>query len=360
LLLLCCILLTGGGQARACTSIRIKTTDGSVLYARTMEYAALLHSGISVVPQGAGFAGTLPDGSFNGLSWKAKYAFVGMNAYGLPLIVDGINEQGLIVGALVFPEYAGYQPYEPARANQTIAQYEVPNYLLSQFATVAEVRAGLGAVSVCQGPQASQGVTVGPLPLHYTVHDASGDSLVIEYIGGTLRLHDNPLGVLTNAPPFDWMTTYLSNSVNLSAVNVPTLDLKNYTVHQTGQGSGMLGLPGDFTPPNRFLRMVALTQAAKPVTGAEAGLNLVMTLIDNVDIALGTVRDKTKDGELLELTQWAGAADTARLRYYFRTYDNKNWHYVDLKKALTGAKGIRSISITLPPDYPDVTDSAKP
>lgn len=355
----CLLLLAGPARTDACTSIRMKTTDGLVIYARTMEYADQLHSGISVIPAGTEFVGTLPDASPKGLAWTAQYAFFGMNSYGLPCINDGMNEKGLIVGALFFPGYAEYQRFHPAGANRTLAQYELPNWLLSNFATVAEVKNGLGAITVCQGPTASQGVTIGPVPLHFTVHDATGESLVIEYMDGKVRLHDNPLGVLTNSPPFDWMLTYLSNSVNLSATNVPVLDLKGYTVRQIGQGSGMLGLPGDYTPPSRFLRMVALTQAARPATGADPGLNLAMTVIDNVDIALGTVREKTGSGEIQELTQWVAAADPSRLRYYFRTYDNKNWRYVDLKEALAGARGIVNIPTDATADYPNVTSTAK-
>ena len=353
-------VLTALAPADACTSIRVKTTDGLVFYARTMEYATPLHAGLSVVPKGTAFVGTLPDGSSKGLKWTSKYGFVGMNSYGLPVIIDGLNEKGLVAGGLLFPGYAGYEAFDAARADRTIAQYEVVNWLLSQFATVAEVRAGLGAATVCQGPAAAAGVTVGPLPLHYTVHDATGDSLVIEYTAGQVRLYDNPLGVLTNAPPFDWMRIYLSNAVNLSAVNAPPVDLGGYRVDQTGQGSGMLGLPGDFTPPNRFLRMVALTQAAKPVTGADAGLALTMTIIGNVDIPYGTVRDKTPAGDVCDLTQWVGAADTGRGRYYFRTYANKNWHSVDVREALAQAgASMRNIVTEIPADYPDVTATAK-
>ena len=95
-----------------------------------------------------------------------------------------------------------------------------------------------------QGPPA-----IGVLPVHYCVHDPQGNSLVIEYVQGKLHVYDNPLGVMTNSPTFDWMTTYLSNFVNLSATNVPQLDLKGFTIHQFGQGSGMVGLPGDFSRP---------------------------------------------------------------------------------------------------------------
>ncbi len=354
-------VLAALGRADACTSFRLKTTDGAVVYARTMEYAEPQEAGVSVVPKGTTFVGTLPDGSSKGLPFTAKYGFIGMNSHGVPILIDGVNEKGLVAGGLLFPGFAGYASFEPAEAGRTIAQYEVVNWLLSQFATVAEVRAGLAQVRVCQGPSASKGITVGPLPLHFTVHDATGDSIVIEHVGGQTKVHDNPLGVLTNAPDFDWMRIYLSNYVNLSAVNAAPKALDGFKIDPTGQGSGMLGLPGDFTPPSRFLRMVALTQTASPVTGPDAGLALAMTIIDNVDIPMGTVRDVSPAGIVRDVTQWVGAVDTARGRYYFRTYDNKNWRYVDLKEALAKAgTAMQNIPTKLAPDYLDVTATAKP
>ncbi len=355
------LALCAAGPAGACTSFRLKTTDGVVVYARTMEYAQDLKAGVSVVPKGTPLVGTLPDGAAKGLRFPAKYGFVGMNSFGMPVNIDGINEKGLVAGGLLFPGYAGYQEFVAAEAGKTIAQFDVINWLLSQFATVAEVRKGLADVRVCQGPAALGGVTVGPLPLHYTVHDATGDSLVIEHVGGALKVHDNPIGVLTNSPDFDWMRIYLSNSVNLSAVNASPKDLSGFKIDPTGQGSGMLGLPGDFTPPNRFLRMVALTQSASPVSGAPAGVNLAMTIINNVDIPLGTVRDVTPTGVERDVTQWVAVADTARGRYYFRTAANKNWRAVDLKEALAKAgTTLMNIPMDAPADYPDVTATARP
>jgi choloylglycine hydrolase len=105
--------------------------------------------------------------------------------------------------------------------------------------------------------------------------------------------------------------------------------------------------------------MVALTQAALPVKGPVAGLNLAMTIINNVDISKGIVREKAEKGMRYDITQWAVVADLANKKYYFHTYDNKNWRYVDLMKALQGAKGIQTISLEVPADYPDVTGTAK-
>ncbi|OLN25024.1 Choloylglycine hydrolase [Desulfovibrio sp. DV] len=348
-------------SADACTSIRIKTTDGGVFYARTMEYGQDLGSKVAIIPKGTAFVGTLPDGASKGLAFTAKYGFVGMNALGINNLSDGMNEKGLVVGGLLFPGYAGYEPFSPDTAGNTIAQFEVVNWLLSQCATVADVRRDIAKVRVCQGPTTLNGVAAGPLPLHFTVHDATGASIVLEYVDGKLNIHENPIGVLTNSPDFTWMLTYLSNTVNLSAVNVPALDLAGYVVRQTGQGSGMLGLPGDFTPPSRFVRMVALTQSALPVTGPDAGLGLAMTIIGNVDIPKGAVREKDASEVVYDVTQWTAAADTVRGRYYYHTAADRNWRYVDLGQALAAAGGhIQTVATDLPPAYPNITATAQP
>src|SRR5947207_13205977 len=84
------------------------------------------------------------------------------------------------------------------------------------------------------------------------VHDGSGKSCVSEYVGGKLNVHDNPIGVITNSPAFDWHMTKRRNSLNFSMTNAPPVQLGSVKLLPTGQGSGMLGLPGDFTPPSRL------------------------------------------------------------------------------------------------------------
>lgn len=356
LLFLLCSLTISWPDAWACTSLRIRTSDGLVFYARTMEGEWTLQTVMGVVPPGTPFQGTLPDGTSNGAKWQAKYAFVGMFDFGVALASDGMNEKGLVVGQLFLPGYAAYERYDPAKSGETLAQYEFGTWLLANFASVAEVRQGYRAVRVCEGPVGESG----PLPLHYVVHDATGDCVVIEYTAGKIALYDNPLGVLTNSPTFDWMTTNLDNYINLSVMNVPQKELRGAALKQFGQGSGLFGLPGDYSPPSRFVRMVALTQAALPAKGAAAGLNQAITILDNVDIPTGAARQKAEQGELYDKTIWSVVADTANLRYYYRSIDNKNWRYVDLAKAVAAAKGITAIPVFIPADYPDVTSQATP
>ena len=341
--------------ASACTSIRIKTADGLVFYARTMEGGELFHSSVSVIPKGTEYLGTLPDGTQAGLSWTTKYGMVGMNTFGLPAISDGINDAGLAAGNLEFPGFAGYQTFDPAIASKTIAQYEVITWILSNFATVGEVKDAVGKIHVCKGPEA----LVGNLELHYAVHDAKGDSLVIEYVKGELHVYDNPLGVMTNSPTFDWHLINLRNYVNLSAADILPFTVEGLKASGFGLGTGMLGLPGDYTPPSRFVRMVALVNSALPVTGPIEGLNLAMTIIDNIDIPIGSVRSRVGKEELYDRTQWAVVSDLMGKRFYFHTYNNKDWRMVDVAKALANAKGIMTIPAEMPTEYRDVTANAK-
>ena len=358
LLLFIALVSNGASLSQACTSLRVKTTDGGIFYARTMEFPTSPKAVVAVFPRGTAMRGTLPDGKDGGLAWTVKYGFVGMRDYAPPIVSDGMNEKGLVVGMLLFPGFAGYQPFEQALAAKTIANFDVANWMLASFASVDEVREGLKGVRVCDAPLPLPGA--GSLPLHYVVHDAKGGCIVVEYTDGQLKVYDNPLGVMTNSPPFDWMLINLANYVNLSATGVPKLDLAGFSIHQTGQGSGMLGLPGDFSPPHRFVRMVALTQASLPVTGPDAGTALAMTLIDSVDIPMGAVREATPHGDNYDVTIWSVVGDTQRLRYYFRTYDNKNWFMVDVARALADAKGPASIPVGMQPSYADVTGTARP
>lgn len=328
----------------ACTNIALKAKDGTVVRARTMEFAAALHSNIAVIPAGTSMQGTLPDGG-KGISYTTKYDMLGADAVGYPLIVDGMNEKGLSIGLLYFPGFAEYAKATPQNAAHAMAPHEFGNWVLGNFASVDEVRAGLRDVAIVPTPAP---VLNQVQPLHYIVADGSGKAIVIEPVAGELKVYDNPLGAMTNAPGFDWHLTNLRNYVNLSVTGVPPVDLGGTEYAQLGQGAGLHGLPGDFTPPSRFVRAVAFSQAEYPAATAEQAVLKGFHIMNQFDIPFGTVREKGKEPggkePLAELTQWTTVSDMANLRFYFRTYGNQNIHMVDLKKAFAAADGkIRQI-----------------
>ncbi len=331
-------------SALACTGIRLTAEDGSVVHARTLEFAVDLHSDVIMVPRGYARTGTTPDGK-PGLPWKAKYASVGANGVGLPFIFDGFNEKGMAVGTFYFPGTVGYMPYQSSDAGKTVAQWEVGSYLLESFATVDEVREGIGKIVV---PSVVFEAWKFAPPVHYVVHDASGKSIVIEYVGGKLNVYDDPLGVITNSPAFDWQMTNLRNYVNFSFSNVAPVKLGTVTLAPFGQGSGMLGIPGDFTPPSRFVRAVAFSQSAfASKTGEDAVLE-AFHLLNNFDIPKGAAREQEKDehgNTLADYTLWTAASDLKAKRYYFRTYDSSQIRMVDLMKMNLDGKNLVTISM---------------
>jgi choloylglycine hydrolase len=337
-----CSLL--GNAANACTGIRLIAEDGTVVYARTMEFAIDIHSDVIMVPRGYARTGTTPDGK-EGLKWKAKYASVGANGVGLPVLFDGLNEKGLAAGTFYFPTSAGYMPYTAADEGKTIAQWEVGSWVLENFASVEEVKANIGNIIVPAVVFSGWGFAP---EAHYVVHDASGKSIVIEYVGGKLNIYDNPLGVVTNSPAFDWHMTNLRNYVNFSMTNVPPVKLGSVTLLPFGQGSGMLGLPGDFTPPSRFVRAVAFSQSvSKPKTGNDAVLE-AFHVLNQFDIPKGAAREHEKDEHgnvLADYTIWTAASDLNAKRYYFRTYENSQIRMLDLMKMNPDAKAMVKISM---------------
>jgi len=91
----------------ACTGISLKAGDGAAIRGRTLEFGFPMQSKVLVIPAGREMSGTLPDGG-KGLIYTMRYAIVGANALGLPVILDGLNDQGLSVGLFYFPNYAKY------------------------------------------------------------------------------------------------------------------------------------------------------------------------------------------------------------------------------------------------------------
>ena len=335
----CVLLLVYQPHARACTGIRLEAEDGTVVHARTLEFAVDLHSDVIMVPRGYHRTGTTPDGK-KGLVWKSRYASLGANGVGLPYIFDGLNEKGLAVGTFYFPGTVGYMPYKPADAGRTIAPWEVGSWVLENFATVEEVKANAGMVLVPDVVLKAWGFAP---PVHYVVHDASGKSIVLEYVDGKLNIHDNPLGVMSNSPTFDWHMTNLRNYVNILHTNLPPIQLGDVKLTPLGQGSGMLGLPGDFTPPSRFVRAVAFSQSLLPSKTGEDAVLQASHLLNNLDIPKGAARDEKKDEHgnvLADYTTWTSASDLKRKRFYFRTYDNSQIRMVDLMKMNRDSKEI--------------------
>jgi len=323
----------------ACTGISLKAGDGAAIRGRTLEFGFPMQSKVLVVPAGQELSGTLPDGG-KGLIYKSRYAFVGANALGLPAILDGINDQGLSVGLFYFPGYAKYAEVTDENKSRAIAPQEFGVWALANFATVDEVREAVKNIVVVPTPAPGLGSPQGAVAgAHFFLQDKSGKSLVVEPVDGTLKLHDAPLGVMTNAPTYDWHMTNLSNYINLSVKDIDRAKVGGVTVPAFGSGSGLLGLPGDFTPPSRFLRAVVYSQSAVPNQTANEAVLAAFHILNQFDIPKGAVMNSAVGEPTAEITEWTSVADLKNLRWYFRTVADQSIRVVDLKEALDAAKG---------------------
>jgi choloylglycine hydrolase len=350
-----CVIGILASTATACTGIRIVARDGSIIYARTLEFGEGMESDMLIVPRGRAFVGETAVNT-PGLRWTTKYGFVGPNAHGLPYVCDGLNEKGLTVGNFLFPGTAGYQKIDKQNADRAITSIQVAVYLLGTCATVDEAVNAMKDVRVGT-------VDMGPLnallDLHFAVNDSQGHSAVVEYVDGKMYVYKNPLGVVTNSPTFDWHQTNLRNYIHLSPNNAAPVVMSGEKLVGFGQGTGMVGLPGDFTPPSRFVRAVAFTQAAPPTDTADQSVWQAFHLLNQFDLPLGAIRGTDNGKSISDFTNWTTAADIKHLRYYFNTYQNRRIKMVDLKKIDFSAKDFQLISMKEPESAQDVSDSAK-
>ncbi|MDX1901795.1 MAG: choloylglycine hydrolase family protein [Gammaproteobacteria bacterium] len=355
LILTLCAMLFYFNSVLACTSFRVTAKDGTIIIARSMEFALDMKSALRTSPRGRTFTTTAPDGK-PGLSWKAKYGYLFLDAMNVDISVDGMNEAGLSFEALYLPGYAEYQTVPANHDSQALPYMNIGDWGLSNFKTVDEVRQALPGIFVFAQKNPGFGDMI--FPLHFSFYDASGKGIVVEYIGGKLNIYDNQVGVMTNAPGYDWHLTNLKNYVQLKPTNPNPVVVDGVTFVATGQGAGMLGLPGDISPPSRFVKMAVLMSVAAPANDAKSAVNLAEHVINNVDIPMGLAREPSNNNYSGETTEWVDFKDLTNKIFYYRTYGDLSLHAVSMAKIDFSENAARLRMPIASPEYvQDMTDA---
>ena len=255
---------------------------------------------------------------------KTHYAMIGMAA-GIdeyPLYYDACNEKGLAIAGLNFEGNAVYREFEEDMVN--IAPFELIPYLLGTCSSVSEAREALGKINLVNINFADEL----PLsPLHWMISDEV-EAIVVEPLAEGLKVYDNPVGVLTNNPPFDKQLFYLNNYRGLSNKNPENtfgVDLEEYS-----RGMGAIGLPGDLSSASRFAK-VAFTRANSYSDNDEA------SSVGQFFHILGSVEQQNgctfiDDPDLYEYTIYTSCYNTNRAILYYRTYHNSQITAVDLNR----------------------------
>lgn len=312
--------------ANACTGITLAAQDSTIVVARTIEWGGSdLNSQYVVVPRGYTSQSHTPDG-INGMKFTARFGYVGLAVEQKEFVAEGLNEAGLSAGLFYFPRYGKYEPYDAAQAKQTIADLQVVAWLLGECATIDDVKNAVKNVHIVQiDPRAST--------VHWRFADLSGKQIVLEIIDGKLQFYDNPLGVLTNSPDFNWQITNLNNYVNLYPGAAPSQNMGETALHAFGAGSGFLGIPGDITPPSRFVRAAFFQSTAPLQATAEDAVLQGFQILNNFDIPVGIEfgKGETPSG-IPSATQWTSVTDMKNCRIYYRTMHNSAIRCIDLKE----------------------------
>lgn len=317
------LILTGIFSVSACTGISLSAKDGGYIQARTIEWGdSYLPSEYVIIPRNLNQISYTPTG-INGLKFQSKYGVVGLAIIQKEFIAEGLNEAGLSAGLFYFPHYGKYPEYDPQQNNQTLSDLQFVSWILSRFSTINEVIEAIKQVRITSLDK--QGSTV-----HWRIGEASGRQVVLEFINGTPHFYENKIGVLTNAPDFPWHITNLNNYVNLFPGNAPTQKIGDITIFPFGAGSGFLGIPGDVTPPSRFVRIAFYKATAPQLETSEETIFQSFHILNNFDIPIGVEHPIGKAPNIPSATQWTSAIDLTQKKLYYKTSYNNHIRCINL------------------------------
>lgn len=234
-----------------------------------------------------------------------------------------MNEKGLYVGVYYLPGFAEYAEFDKNKADQSLSVGDLMQWLLASFQSVEEVKNSINDVIVIDVKNEEFGGA--SLPFHFKIADPGGEELVIEIVeGGKIKLYDPFLGVITNSPTYDWHLTNLRNYLHLQPYPRSDIKLDSLTLSPLGAGSGMIGFPGDFTPPSRFIKAAAFTASARPLETSNDAVFESFRILDNFNIPVGTLMPAEYIPEgVVSATQITSSSDLKEKVYYYHTMWNR-------------------------------------
>lgn len=342
----------------ACTAVDIVAADKSVIAGRTMEWAFDMQWTLVSAPKGTELTLTAPPGvKLPAQAVATKYAVVGISANIIPggALLEGQNSAGLGMSGNFLPGFTQYQTVTP-QDKSYVSILTFGAWALGNHGSVAELRAALPTIKVWSDPSLPSGPT--PPTLHFVFSDRSGAGVVVEYVNGVLRQYDNAAHVLTNAPTYDWHLLNLRNYLNLSTIGVSSLQIGTSNVTALGQGGGLTGIPGDYTPPSRFVRAAFLRHNVQAPANAAEAVQAIGHVLNTVDIPLGIAQSRDGANLVSDYTQWVAIKDLTNNRLMIADYAHRlTYVTLDLDAIFAQSKPTSVKVADLP--YPKAIDATK-
>ena len=310
-----------------CTAATYKTKD--FYFGRTLDYEFSYGDEITITPRDYPFC-------FREMGEMAHhYAMIGMAhvADGYPLYYDAANEKGLCIAGLNFVGSAAYGKGTPER--DRVAQFELIPWLLGQCASVREAKALLERICITGTPFCEALPTA---QMHWLIADRN-EAVTLESVKDGVRVYENPVGVLTNNPPFDMQMFHLNNYRNISPRSCDNRFSDKIELQTYSRGLGGLGLPGDLSSQSRFVR-AAFTKLNSVSGDSEAeSVSQFFHILGSVDQQRGCC---ILDDEKYEITLYTSCCNADKGIYYYTTYENHQITAVDLhREELNGSVLVR-------------------
>lgn len=310
-----------------CTAATYKTKD--FYFGRTLDYEFSYGDEVTIVPRNYVF-------HFRNMGvMESHYAMIGMACVieNYPLYYDAVNEKGLGMAGLNFVGNAKYRDIEKDKDN--VATFEFIPWILSQCGNVEEAKELLCRINLTK---ISFSESLPPTQLHWIISDRE-HSIVVESVEEGLKVYDNPVGVLTNNPPFDEQMFQLNNYMQLSPKAPKNCFSDKLDLHAYSRGMGALGLPGDLSSQSRFVRVSFVKMNSLSGDSEGESVSQFFHILGSVDQQRGCC--EVGDGKY-EITIYTSCCNADKGIYYYTSYDNHQITAVDMyREELNGSGLIR-------------------
>ena len=300
-----------------CTAATYKTND--FYFGRTLDYESSYGEEIVIMPR------NFPLNFVNMGRIATHYAVIGTAhvAQDYPLFYDAANEKGLAMAGLNFVGNAFYRDDIDGRDN--VAQFEFIPWILSQCATVLEARKVLEKMNLVGTPYSEK------LPcasLHWMIADKDA-AIVVECVEDGLHVYDNPVGVLTNNPPFPVQMFMLNNYMHVSPSQPENHFAKELPLATYSRGMGGLGLPGDLSSASRFAKVAFTKMHAISGESEAESVSQFFHILGSVEQQRGCC--EVEPGKY-EITIYTSCVNADKGIYYYTTYENHQIQAVDMHR----------------------------
>lgn len=315
-----------------CTAATYKTKD--FYFGRTLDYEFSYGDEVTITPRNYVFNFREKE------KIETHYAIIGM-AYvteNYPLYYDAINEKGLGMAGLNFVGNAYYR--EKVEGKDNIAQFEFIPWILSQCASVAEAKQLIEKINLTN-VQFNEKLPLAQL--HWIISD-SNESITVESVKEGIKVYPNPVGVLTNNPPFNQQMFELNKYMQLSSKSPENRFSKELNLEKYSRGMGAIGLPGDLSSQSRFVRVAFVKMNSKSSDTEEESVSQFFHILNSVDQQRGCC--ELDDGKY-EITIYTSCCNASKGIYYYTTYNNHQITAIDMNKEELESENLIRYSIIL-------------